>query len=119
MSDKKPQPDTDLDQGEIGKELEPERDPYEVIDPQVAWRGLPEFRPMAPREHRVIITCDDEAAKKEVVSKLGLVIAKKTKETWSALYPPRPREDLSSLLFATDADGAMIPPAPETEEEDA
>jgi hypothetical protein len=105
MTDK-PTPDTDIDQGEIGKPLEPKRDPYEVIDPNVVWRGLPAFRRTEARGPRIVLDCDDEAAQQEVVEKLGLKIAKNTKGTLSAPYPPRDREDLSSLLFATEDPGS-------------
>lgn len=64
----------------------------------VEWRGLPRFvaKDKAPR---LVISFDTEEQRDELIAQLSLVLAKKTKSTYSAWWPPREREDLAALRF--------------------
>ena len=72
----------------------------EILDFDAAneWVGMPEFEPIGDQ---VILTLQFEttALRDEVVAKLGLGVTQKMKQgkVWSGWYPPRPKEDLSSL----------------------
>lgn len=96
----------DPDQGALSDgEMSEKRDPTELLEPTLAWRGMPAFKPPPPREVRLVFTFETEADRDRLVKETGVVIAKKTKGTWSAWWPPREREDLSSLLFTVDDPG--------------
>jgi hypothetical protein len=73
------------------------------LNAPIEWRGLPEFRPAAAREHKLVLTFDTEEARDALIAQLGVVIAKKTGPTWSAWYPPREKEDLAALRFDFEA----------------
>jgi hypothetical protein len=77
---------------------EPPRDDEE-INAAFAWRGMPEFVKAPDRGPQLVLTFESEAERDAFVERLEIIIAKKTKGTWSAWWPPRPREDLASLLF--------------------
>jgi hypothetical protein len=77
------------------------------LNAPVEWTGLPAFHPAPKREHQLVLTFEDPAKRDDVVRQLGLVIAKKTGPTWSAWYPPRPREDLAALRFDVENDDAF------------
>lgn len=64
----------------------------------VEWRGLPKFE-AKDKAVRLVISFDTEKQRDELVAQLGLILAKKTKGTWSAWWPPRAKEDLSALRF--------------------
>jgi hypothetical protein len=70
------------------------------------WIGMPEFDPVGLQ---CILTLQfkDDAAREEVVAKLGIGVMQKMKQgkVWSGWYPPRPEEDLSSLVWKEGADG--------------
>lgn len=87
------------DQGALGEDLPEEPDPAELVEPEIAWTGLPAFHPAAPREVRLVLTFDTEEERDQLVEQIEVVIAKKTGPTWSAWWPPRDREDLSALRF--------------------
>lgn len=67
-----------------------------------AWSGLPRFEATGDRIS-LPIEFDSEADRDSLVAELGLRIAKKTRGTLSCWWPPRDREDLSSLRFESAA----------------
>jgi ParB-like chromosome segregation protein Spo0J len=67
-------------------------------DAAAEWVGLPEFEPIGARIS-LVLAFDSEEEREALVDQLGLFLAKKTRGTWSAHWPPRPQEDLSSLRF--------------------
>lgn len=64
----------------------------------VEWRGLPRFV-AKDKPPTLVLSFDSEEQRDELIAQLGLVLAKKTKSTWSAWWPPRDREDLAALRF--------------------
>jgi len=71
-------------------------------DAAEAWAGMPGFEPRAP-QISLVLAFEAEAERDKLISDLGIVVAKKTRQTWSAWWPPREREDLASLRI-TDGD---------------
>lgn len=78
------------------------RDVDELNAP-IEWRGLPQFVPVK-RDTRLVLTFDTPEQRDELIAQLGLVLAKKTGQTWSAWWPPRDRDDLAALRFDFDAE---------------
>lgn len=74
-----------------------------TVDAAAEWVGMPEFTPMQQRI-TLVLAFDSEEKRGELIDQLGLIIAKKTKQTWSAWWPPRELEDLSSLRFERDGE---------------
>src|ERR1044072_4733805 len=88
------------DQGALAQvEMTQEGDPQELLAPTLGWRGMPAFRPADPREHRLVLSFDSAEELEEFIAEHGIIVAKRTKGTVSAWWPPRDREDLSSLRF--------------------
>lgn len=77
----------------VGVELDP------VLNADVEWVGLPRFEAAPSKRPSIVLAFDSEEDRDRLVEQLGLVIAKKTKGTWSAWWPPREKEDLASLRF--------------------
>tara|TARA_Y100000310_G_scaffold92397_1_gene90047 strand:+ start:6291 stop:6968 length:678 start_codon:yes stop_codon:yes gene_type:complete len=73
----------------------------ENIDAAAHWAGMPEFEAPPPRVG-LVLSFDSEAERDALVESMALVIAKKTGPTWSAWYPPRERQDLTSLRFESE-----------------
>lgn len=74
------------------------------FDAAAEWIGMPEFAPSAKRVSLVLAFESDED-RDRLVEQLGLIIAKKTRGTWSAWWPPRELEELSHLRFDFGDDG--------------
>jgi hypothetical protein len=64
----------------------------------IEWRGLPRFVPKE-KPLSLVLSFDSEEDREQLVEQLGLIIAKRTRGTLSAWWPPREREDLSALRF--------------------
>lgn len=62
------------------------------------WAGMPDFDPAGP-DVLLVLHFEDPDGRDKLVEELKLVIAKKTKQTWSAPWPPRAKKDLASLRF--------------------
>jgi hypothetical protein len=77
------------------------RDVDELNAP-IEWRGLPRFEAVE-RDTRLVLTFDTPEQREELIAQLGLILAKKTGQTWSAWWPPRDRDDLAALRFDFDA----------------
>lgn len=77
----------------VGVELDP------VLNADIEWVGLPKFVPAETKRPSLVLAFDSEEDRERLIAHLGLVIAKKTKGTWSAWWPPREKEDLASLRF--------------------
>jgi len=80
-----------------------ERQDADALNAPIEWRGLPRFAPVK-RDVRLVLTFDDEAGREALIEQLGLILAKKTGQTWSAWWPPRDRDDLAALRFDFEAD---------------
>jgi hypothetical protein len=65
------------------------------------WRGLPAFVPAA-KPPQLRIECGTEEDRAALIRELDVTIAKKTGATWSAWWPPRPREQFAVLRFEPD-----------------
>lgn len=91
---------TGLDAEQLAGLVLTTRPESEVADFNAAaeWVGMPDFQPQADRI-QLVLAFDTEAQRDELIEQLGLIIAKKTRKTWSAWWPPRELEDLSSLRF--------------------
>ncbi len=70
----------------------------EELNADLDWKGMPRFEPAAER-FSLVLSFDAAERRDELVEQLGLIIAKKTRGTWSAWWPPREKEDLSALRF--------------------
>lgn len=70
-------------------------------DAAAQWAGLPALEIDATR-YQLVLAFESEEDREKLIAQLELVIAKKTRQTWSAWWPPRPREDLSSLRFVAN-----------------
>jgi hypothetical protein len=66
------------------------------VDPW--WRGMPAFIP-TPEPPKLAIECFSEEDRDALVARLGVSIAKNTRGTLSAWWPPRDRNDFASLRF--------------------
>jgi hypothetical protein len=75
-----------------------------TMDEAAAWAGMPSIDPIGQRIS-LVIAFDSETDRAKLVEELGLTIAKKTRGVLSAWWPPRSREDLSSLRWETDGSG--------------
>ena len=77
-----------------------------TLDHAGAWAGMPEFESFeAP--YRVVVSLDSLEDTERFLAEIGVeVINRKDRETWSVRWPPRPKEDLSSLFFEPAGDGA-------------
>jgi hypothetical protein len=69
------------------------------LNAPVEWAGLPAFHPIPERKTQLILSFDTDEQRDELITQLGIVIAKKTGKSWSAWWPPREREDLAALRF--------------------
>lgn len=76
----------------------------ETMNDAAHWAGMPEIEATGPRIS-LVLAFDSEDDRAKLVDQLGLVIAKKTRGTLSAWWPPRDREDLSSLRWETNGAG--------------
>lgn len=70
----------------------------EDYDAAAQWTGMPSFEPQGNRI-QLVLAFDSEEERETLIDQLDLFIAKKTRQTWSAWWPPREQEDLSSLRF--------------------
>lgn len=68
------------------------------FDAAAEWVGMPEFVP-GEKRLQLVLAFDSEEERDALVERLGVTIAKKTRGTWSAWFPPRERADLDSLLY--------------------
>lgn len=64
----------------------------------VEWRGLPRFV-AKDKPPTLVLSFESEEDRDRLIKELGLILAKKTRSTWSAWWPPRENEDLSALRF--------------------
>jgi ParB-like nuclease domain len=69
-----------------------------TLDAAAHWAGLPGFEASA-NDRLLVLHFETDKERDEAIGKLGVTISKKTRDTWSAYYPPRPRQDLASLRF--------------------
>lgn len=67
-------------------------------DEAAEWVGMPDFEP-EPARIQVVLNCDSEEEREKLIEDLGLVIIKKTGQTWSSRWPPRKRDDLNALIY--------------------
>ena len=71
--------------------------------PSREWRGMPAFIPVSePPKLTVVVPGEDERT--ALVDRLGVTIANKTGDAWSAWWPPRGRQDLAALRFEVGLD---------------
>lgn len=75
------------------------------FDAAAEWVGLPEFEPAGDRI-TLVVSFDTEEQRDELIEKLELVIAKKRKLTWSAWWPPRELEDLTSVYYGEEPEAS-------------
>lgn len=69
------------------------------MDEAAHWAGMPDFG-QVDEPLKIVVSCETPADRDDLMKKLGIhTVAKKTGDTWSAWWPPRDREDLSSLRF--------------------
>lgn len=96
---------TGLDAEQLASLVLTTRPESEIRDTNAAaeWVGMPDFEPQAERI-KLVLAFDSEADRDTLIEQLGLIIAKKTRQTWSAWWPPRELEDLSSLRFERDGE---------------
>lgn len=69
------------------------------LNAPVEWAGMPAFHPAPKRDIQLVLSFATAEERDELIAQLELVIAKKTRGTWSAWWPPRDREDLAALRF--------------------
>lgn len=69
------------------------------MDAAAQWVGLPGFESPQGKELLLVVHFDDEAGRDELVEKLGMVITRKERLTWSGWYPPREKRDMTSVEF--------------------
>lgn len=62
------------------------------------WVGLPSFDPAAA-DILLVLHFDSEEEREKLIEQIGVGISKKTRQTWSAHWPPREKQDLASLRF--------------------
>jgi hypothetical protein len=75
----------------------------EIAAPDVTWRGLPAFRPVAAPP-KLAVEFATEQDRDRLVEQLGVTVDKKFKDkAWSAWWPPRGRSDPASLRFEVRA----------------
>jgi hypothetical protein len=67
-------------------------------DEAAEWLGMPEYEGEAKRI-QLVVAFDSEEERDELVEKLKVVIKKKHGLTWSTWWPPRERDDLTSVRF--------------------
>lgn len=78
------------------------------FDEAAEWVGLPDYE-QAPTIFKLVISFDSEAHRDELMQKVGIPKPHgKARETWSAWYPPRDREDLVSVRFEDEQPQAEI-----------
>jgi hypothetical protein len=70
-----------------------------LIEPILGWTGLPLFEPAPPRNAQLLLSFESDEERDEYVRAQGIIVAKTTGKILSAWWPPREREDLSSLRF--------------------
>ena len=70
-----------------------------TMDDAAHWVGLPEFANDNGDDIVLVLHFDDDAGRDALVTQLGLTISKKMRQTWSAYWPPREKQDLASLRF--------------------
>jgi hypothetical protein len=76
----------------------------EAADPDSHWVDLPLFI-SPPDSFRFVVACDSENDRSIALDRLGIrAIAKRTNGVLSVRWPPREREDLSSLRFERGGD---------------
>lgn len=75
----------------------------ESFDAAAEWAGMPDYEPGASVA-RLVVQFDTPEERAEFMAKVGIeTVHKQTNGTWSVWYPPRGREDLSSLRFEESA----------------
>jgi hypothetical protein len=67
-------------------------------DENSEWVGLPEFIKQ-DKDHKIIISFDDEAGKEEFAKKNSLVFSAKLGKTWSTRVPFRGTMDTKNLAY--------------------
>lgn len=96
-------PDVNRDQEALlGSDVGAE-DRSDDLNAPVEWAGLPAFHPAPKRDVQLVLSFESEEDRQRLIDLIEIVIAKKTRGTWSAWWPPRDREDLSALRFDFDA----------------
>jgi ParB-like chromosome segregation protein Spo0J len=74
------------------------------LDAAAEWVGMPEFVPVGER-YQLNLAFESPEDRDTLIRMLGVHIAKKHGQTWSAWWPPRQQEDLSSLRWETGEPG--------------
>jgi hypothetical protein len=73
------------------------------MDEAAHWVGMPEYGGNEGEQFKLIVTCDDEAGRQEVMERLGADHhTYRVGETWSLRWPVREREDLASLRYESE-----------------
>ena len=68
------------------------------FDAAAEWVGLPSYEP-AEKRLQLILICQTEADREELIEKLGVTVSSKLRSVWSAWYPPMLKDDSSSIYF--------------------
>jgi hypothetical protein len=76
------------------------RPSHEIADFDAAahWVGLPEYVPLE-EPWKLVVNFDDEEDRKDFAKRLGLTLTEKTKSIW---WPPREKDDVSSIEFVSE-----------------
>lgn len=71
------------------------------LDEAAHWAGagMPEFETGSRTAAALVLHFETTAARDELIEKIGIVVAKKLRQTWSAQWPPQEKADLRSLKF--------------------
>lgn len=69
------------------------------FDAAAEWLGMPEFESMTTPTPSLTLHFDTEADRNALVEELGVIISNKVRQTWSAHWPPKERDDNRSLKW--------------------
>lgn len=70
-----------------------------TFDEAAQWVGLPDDYVGSGTNILLVLHFEKSGDRDALIEQLELTIAKRTRQTWSAWWPPRDRNDLSSLRF--------------------
>lgn len=75
-----------------------------TLDEAAQWAGLPGFPTDSEPDLTLVLHFDTEEDRAKLIEQLQIVISKKMRQTWSAWWPPREKQDLASLRFDDPAE---------------
>ena len=70
----------------------------EDLDAAAEWVGMPDFEPADPKV-QLVISCDTEQDRDDLIRKLEVHISTKTRQTWSCVWPPSENADPGAVML--------------------